>query len=243
MKKYPAVKNLKEREHRKIVAEIFSTISSRYDLLNHVFSFGLDYGWRKKAVQTMQFSKSYRLLDLATGSGDLIIRAKNRFADIDAIGVDIVHPMLKLAQEKTKNTGLCQADALTLPFKQGAFDVTAIAFGMRNITNHLAVLKEMKRVTAPEGMVLILEMSLPQNRYIKPFLKGYLQVMPRAAKFFSPNPAAYGYLADSIEHFPEPPLFTQIIQKSGLTQIEHQQLYPGICHLYTAGVVSHRCFI
>lgn len=238
-KKYPPVKNLQEQQHKKIVGEIFTTITPKYDFLNHLTSLGFDYWWRKKAVQSMRFGQTNRLLDVATGTADIIIRARKTYPHIKAIGADLVLPMLKRAQSKTSATALCRADALNLPFRDNSFDVTVIAFGMRNITNHKTALKEMKRVTSARGMVIVLEMSLPSAKCLRALLAFYMsRVIPPTARKFSPNPAAYDYLIDSIKNFPQPPSFMKTMRQSGLIRISHKQLFMGICHLYTARIAK-----
>lgn len=226
-------------EHIRLVKDIFSSIPGRYDLLNHLLSFGEDFRWRRRAVNKMAFAATHRLLDVATGTGDLAIAALRRYPDIKAVGVDFVSQMMNLARHKIERRGLekrlalIQGDATNLPFPDDTFDVAAIAFGIRNIPDRLQAIKEMTRVVVPGGQVLILEMGFPQRRIGKIFFYPYINfVLPLLSRLLSPNPAAYRYLADSIMTFPSPEEFCKTIRYAGLTQVTFQPLTMGITCLY-----------
>jgi demethylmenaquinone methyltransferase/2-methoxy-6-polyprenyl-1,4-benzoquinol methylase len=128
---------------------------------------------------------------------------------------------------------LMQGDALHIPFDDSTFDVTGIAFGIRNIPNREQALKEMLRVTVPSGQIMILEMTFIQNRFFKFLYYAYLNyLLPLFAKFFSANPAAYHYLADSIINFPSPDQFVRIMEKTGMTNVEKYPLTFGVTWLH-----------
>jgi demethylmenaquinone methyltransferase/2-methoxy-6-polyprenyl-1,4-benzoquinol methylase len=222
-----------------MVHDLFSSIHHRYDFLNHLFSLRRDIAWRRFAVRKMVFSKTRRYLDVATGTADLAVEAARLYRDIQVIGVDFVRTMMTVGAEKIGNqqlrerVQLIQGDALDLPFPDDHFDVTGIAFGIRNIPTRKQALAEMKRVTVPGGQVMVLEMNFPQNRLIRLFYARYLvKVLPYIARFLSRNPAAYVYLADSIIHFPTPEAFVGIMKDTGLTDVKKYRLSWGITHLY-----------
>ncbi|MCX8021190.1 MAG: bifunctional demethylmenaquinone methyltransferase/2-methoxy-6-polyprenyl-1,4-benzoquinol methylase UbiE [Syntrophorhabdaceae bacterium] len=239
-KVYPKINEVSDEEHIGMVKEIFSTITGRYDFLNHVLSLRRDVAWRRFTVKKMEFYKTGRLLDVACGTLDLSIMAIKRHRDIRAVGVDFVETMLKAGKDKAKKEclngeiTLLQGDALYLPFKDNSFDVSAIAFGIRNIPNRIKALKEMTRVIVPGGLVMVLEMTRVENPLMKRFFHLYLnRILPGIARFFTFNPAAYIYLADSIMNFPSPEEFSLLMEEAGLNDVKRYGLTFGITYLYT----------
>jgi demethylmenaquinone methyltransferase/2-methoxy-6-polyprenyl-1,4-benzoquinol methylase len=237
--KYPSVKTVSDTERIGMVKEIFSTITGRYDFLNHFLSLRRDIAWRRFAAKKMTFFKTKRFLDIACGTGDLSVSACLQHPDISVAGVDFVYPMVKAANQKAtkKNLSgrinLIQGNALCLPFDESSFDVTAMAFGIRNIPKRAEALKEMLRVTAPGGQIMILEMTFIQNRFFKMFYYIYLNfLLPLLAKMFSKNAAAYYYLADSIMNFPAPEEFAAFMEDAGTSEVKIHRLTFGITCLY-----------
>lgn len=237
--KYPSVKKATDEERIAIVRDIFSTITGHYDFLNHFLSLRRDIAWRKFAAKKMVFPRSGKFLDIACGTGDLSIIACAAHQDMSVTGADFIHPMVRLANTKVRKKGLTdrinfiQANALNLPFADNVFDVTAMAFGIRNIPQKKQALEEMARVTVPEGQIMILEMTFIQNRFFKLAYYIYLNfLLPLLAKIFSKNAAAYYYLADSIMNFPSPEEFAAFMEKAGIADVK---IYPqtfGIACLY-----------
>jgi len=237
--KYPSVKTISDAQRIGMVREIFSTITGRYDFLNHLLSLRRDIAWRRFAIKKMNFFRTGRFLDIACGTGDLSINACLEHRKISVDAVDFVFPMVKAANEKAKKKDLSgrinivQANALNLPFGDNTFDVSAMAFGIRNIPKREDALREMLRVTVPGGQVMILEMTFIQNRLFKLFYYIYLNyLLPLMAKIFSKNAAAYYYLADSIMNFPTPEEFAALMRDAGISEVE---IYPrtfGIACLY-----------
>jgi demethylmenaquinone methyltransferase / 2-methoxy-6-polyprenyl-1,4-benzoquinol methylase len=239
-KQYPLVSKVTGAEHTGMVKEIFSTITKRYDFLNHFLSMRRDVAWRRFTVKKMRYFGTYRFLDVACGTADLAIMAAKKFHDIHATGVDFVQAMLDTGQKKVlqkslgQNIDLANADALSLPFKDNTFDVAAIAFGIRNIPDRTAALVEMMRVIVPGGQVMVLEMTYIRNRFLKRLYHLYLnRILPGIAGLLSFNPAAYLYLADSIMNFPSPEMFANLMREAGLTQVKKYKLTFGITYLYT----------
>jgi len=237
--KYPSVSAITDTERIGMVKEIFSTITGRYDFLNHLLSLRRDVAWRRYAIKKMRFFKTDLLLDVACGTGDLTIGAALRYPKIHAVGIDFVSEMVKAGKRKVERKGLSkkialmQGDALELPFRDNTFDVVGIAFGIRNIPDRQGALREMLRVTVPGGQVMILEMTLIQNRIFKLLYRVYLNyLLPMFARLFSSNPAAYHYLVDSIMHFPSPDAFAHLMEEAGMINIEKHPLTLGITWLH-----------
>jgi demethylmenaquinone methyltransferase/2-methoxy-6-polyprenyl-1,4-benzoquinol methylase len=187
----------------------------------------------------MHFSQTYRFLDVACGTGDLSIGAALCYPFILVTGIDFVSEMVQTGKKKIAQQGLAdkinfmQADALKLPFADNYFDVTGIAFGIRNIPDRIGVLEEMLRVTVPGGQVMVLEMTFIQNRLFKLFYYIYLNyLLPVMAKLFSSHTEAYYYLADSIMNFPESAAFARMMENAGMTDVKKYPLTLGITYLH-----------
>ena len=237
--KYPAVNTITDKERTDMVREIFSTITGKYDFLNHLLSLRRDIAWRRFAAKKMRFFKTNRYLDVACGTGDLSIAAALEHPQISVAGIDFVSEMVQAGKSKiekrnmTEKVMLMQGDALHIPFDDNTFDVTGIAFGIRNIPDREQALKEMLRVTVPGGQILILEMTFIRNRFLKFLYHVYLNyLLPLFAKIFSANPAAYHYLADSILNVPSPDQFVRIMENTGMINTEKYQLTFGVTWLH-----------
>lgn len=237
--KYPQIKEITDAQRISMVKEIFSTITGKYDFLNRFLSLRRDVAWRNFAAKKMRFFQTNRYLDVACGTGDLSVAAALRHSQIQVTGLDFVAEMVEAAKNKAQKKKLAdritlmQGDALQLPFDQNSFDVTGIAFGIRNIPDRKRALSEMLRVTVPGGQVMVLEMTFAQNRFFKLIYYVYLNyLLPVFAKIFSKNPAAYYYLADSIMNFPTPDAFAKIMAEAGMVNVEKHPLTFGITWLH-----------
>ena len=234
-KKYPSVRDVTDTERIGMVKEMFATVTKKYDFLNHLLSLRRDVAWRRFTVRKMKFGGAGRLLDVACGTGDLSIDAAKKYGDIDITGIDFVYEMLDVGKKKIERKGLerritlMQSDAMELPFRDNSFDVVAVAFGVRNMPNREKALQEMLRVVVPGGSVMVLEMTFIQNRMFKIIYHIYLNyLLPRLAKHFSPNPAAYHYLADSIMNFPNPDAFAAMMEAAGMVDVRKYPLTLGV---------------
>lgn len=237
--KYPSVASISSKEHIGIVKEIFSTITERYDLLNHVLSMGIDMYWRRFTAKKMRFFKTFRLLDAATGTGDIAICAGATHPGISITGLDFAWNMLKAGRRKISRKGhsqkivLVQGDAMSLPFSNNTFDVVSIAFGIRNIPDREAAVKEMIRVLVPGGRVMVLEMTFARHSFFRKAIRFYLnRILPFIAGKITANPGAYHYLADSIMNFPSPAEFAGSLERLGLREVSIYPLTFGITCLY-----------
>ena len=237
--KYPSVSTITQTEHIRIVKEIFSTVTKRYDFLNHFLSMRRDIAWRRFAVKKMRFFHTHRLLDVACGTADLALMAASRYPEINVTGIDFVQAMLQAGQRKINNNlsariKLVRGDALSLPFNDNTFDVAGIAFGIRNIPDRISALEEMLRVIVPGGQITVLEMTFSRNSILRKLYHTYLnRILPHLAKRFSMNAGAYYYLADSIMNFPAPDEFAQIMEEIGFEQVKKYRLTLGITYLHT----------
>ena len=238
-RKYPSVREVTDAEHIGMVREIFSTITGKYDFLNHLLSLRRDIAWRRSATRKMHFFRTYRFLDVAAGTADLAIDVAHRLPHIQITGLDFVQEMLDFGRVKIEKERLSdrirliRSDALELPFPDNSFDVAGMAFGIRNIPNKIHALREMMRVVVSGGQVMVLEITFPRGRLFQGIYRIYLnRVLPHMARPFSPNPAAYSYLADSMMHFPTPKGFTELMEEAGLSKVERHSLTLGITHLF-----------
>ncbi|EDY20372.1 ubiquinone/menaquinone biosynthesis methyltransferase [Chthoniobacter flavus Ellin428] len=212
---------------------MFGEIADRYDLANHLLSGGLDFLWRRRAARLIRGWQPGRILDLATGSGDLALTLRRACPEASVIGADFCPPMLSVARRKGLKH-LVAADGLQLPFSDAAFDAVTIAFGLRNMASWPGALAEMRRILHPGGHVLILDFSvpLPPLRWIyRPYLH---HVLPRVAALLTGKKAAYDYLGDSIEQFPQGPAMCVMLEDAGFEEPLCEPLSGGIVSLYTA---------
>jgi demethylmenaquinone methyltransferase/2-methoxy-6-polyprenyl-1,4-benzoquinol methylase len=217
---------------------MFARVAPRYDLLNHLLSFQVDRYWRRFTVARLApvlGRDGVQVLDLCCGTGDLLV-ALHRVHQRPVFGVDFCHPMLEAARGKLGAAGLLvEADALTLPLPDAAFDVITIAFGLRNLANYRAGLVEMRRLLRPGGRLAVLEFSQPQGLVVGPVYKLYFKyVLPRVGGAISGSGQAYRYLHDSVDKFLSPEELTDHMQSAGFERVRHWSLTGGIAVLHVA---------
>jgi demethylmenaquinone methyltransferase/2-methoxy-6-polyprenyl-1,4-benzoquinol methylase len=219
---------------------MFDRIAPTYDLLNHLLSLGRDYAWRRRVTRQLAGREPLHLLDLATGTGDLLISMLQRYPVIvKATGLDISERMLGLCREKLQARGLAErvelvcADASATPFPEGTFDVATMAFGIRNTANAATTLAEIHRILKPGGTAMILEFSLPHNRGVRwCYLKYLRSVVPRIGAAISGDKHAYRYLDASIEGFHQPAAFSSLMQRAGFLSVSAIPLTWGVASIY-----------
>ena len=238
---YPSVNQMNQKQKVGIVKDIFSSITNKYDFLNRFLSLRQDVAWRKITAKKMRFFKSFKFLDIATGTGDLAIDAVKMYPNIKGTGIDFVHEMVDYGNKKINKQNLEDrvklkwGDATDISYEDNTFDVAAISFGIRNIPDKIKALNEMKRVVLFNGQILILELTTPDPGLFKDIYSFYLNgLLPKIARQFTNNPAAYEYLADSIMNFPTRLEFISLLSSIGFKNIEAIPLSLGICTLYVA---------
>ncbi len=214
------------------IRDFFSSISRRYDLANHVLSGGCDFFWRRRAVAEIAQINPTRILDLATGSGDLALLLKKACPSSLVVGADFCFPMLQVAKSKAV-PALVAADALKLPFIPQTFDAVTIAFGLRNMASWKTALAEISRVLRPDGMLLVLDFSQPKGLFGKIYRAYLHNVLPIVARVVTGNRSAYDYLGDSIEKFPQDEAMLQVFTEAGYTSVKQSRLTGGIVTIYT----------
>ena len=214
---------------------LFNKIAEHYDLLNTLFSFGMDKSWRRRLAREISGSN---VLDIATGTAEVPIEVLNKWNRCYVIGVDPSKKMLDLGRAKLETHGfkkkvaLVQGIAEELPFKNGSFDSLTIAFGIRNTVDPSKSLQEMRRVLRPGGRAGILEFAVPRNRLFSPLYMFYLRnVLPFIGSFFGKR-NEYEYLADSISKFPQRSSFIVLMEKSGFKVKEPIELTMGTVIIY-----------
>lgn len=223
------------------VARMFDSISHRYDFLNHLLSIGIDKIWRKKAIRTLQALRPRLILDVATGTGDFALLAVEQLNPDKVIGVDISEGMLEKGREKIQRRGLSdkvellRGDSENLEFKENNFDAVTVAYGVRNFENLLKGLKEIYRVLKPGGLLVVLEFSKPRKAPFRQLYNFYFKtILPKIGSLVSRDKAAYTYLPESVEAFPDGQAFEDILKQAGFKNTTCKPLSLGISSIYTA---------
>lgn len=222
------------------VAHMFDTISGNYDGLNRVISFGIDVKWRKKVLKLVAAQKPERILDIATGTGDLaILMAKTGAKEI--IGADISEGMMEVGRKKLKEKKLddriqlVYGDSENLPFEDNHFDAITVAFGIRNFETLEKGLAEILRVLKPGGIFVILETSVPTKFPYKQGYKFYTKYMlPLVGRLFSKDRSAYAYLCESASVFPHGEALNNILRKIGFIEVKNMPQTFGVATIYSA---------
>ncbi len=227
-----------EQETSAFVREMFSRIAPRYDLLNHLLSFNLDRRWRRRTAQAVAArlaAKDSLALDLCCGTGDLTLELAQAGGGT-MVGSDFSHAMLLRAREKSAGADrvrLIGADALALPFPDGAFDVITSAFGFRNLANYRRGLEETRRVLKPGGEAAILEFALPRRGVFAGFYRFYFQrVVPWVGRIVSGVSGPYSYLPASVVDFPDCEEFADWMKAAGFTDVRYETWTGGTVALH-----------
>jgi demethylmenaquinone methyltransferase/2-methoxy-6-polyprenyl-1,4-benzoquinol methylase len=220
--------------------EMFDQIAGRYDLLNRLMSMGIDQSWRRKTVAALDLPANARVLDLATGTGDLALMIARLHPDSEVIGSDPSSGMLEVGVEKVARSCVSDrvqlelGDAQALPYESDSFDGCCIAFGIRNVPDRSAALAEMARVTKQGGRVAVLELGEPSVGWLSPIARFHVQkIIPRLGGMLSGS-REYKYLQESIAAFPAADAFAEQMQAAGLDVIDVKPLTFGACNLFIA---------
>jgi demethylmenaquinone methyltransferase / 2-methoxy-6-polyprenyl-1,4-benzoquinol methylase len=225
-----------ENEHASRVREMFATIATRYDLLNHLLSGNTDKKWRRivaKRVSEKLSSDSSQILDVACGTGDLSLTLFET-TGVRVVATDFCRPMLQIAAGKMPGSvKLVESDALSLPFLDRSFEAVTIAFGLRNLSNVEIGLKELFRVVKPQGWVAVLEFSKPPNALFNALFGFYfIRVLPLLGGIISGSKSAYSYLPNSVQRFPDQQELSRLMNEVGFSQVTYENLTGGIAALH-----------
>jgi demethylmenaquinone methyltransferase/2-methoxy-6-polyprenyl-1,4-benzoquinol methylase len=213
---------------------MFGSIARRYDLANHTLSCGIDFYWRSCAAKRVASWRPGKIVDLATGTGDLALALQKKLPKAEITGVDFLPEMLELAQRKGVRKTIL-ADAMNLPFPDASFDCVTVAFGLRNMQDWKGALVEMSRILRRNGHLLVLEFSLPPRSIVRTIYRFYLHhCLPSLGSFLTRKKCAYDYLGDSIEEFPSGRAMIDLIEASGFGCAALQPLSYGVATIYTA---------
>ncbi len=230
--------NSNERKKEQ-VANMFNNVADTYDFLNHFFSLGIDKLWRKKLVNLISKEQPIKLLDVATGTGDLAI-AESVIPNIQITGIDISEGMLEVGKAKVKqkqinNIQLQLGDSENIEFATDSFDAVSVAFGVRNFENLEKGLLEMQRVLKPGKKLFVLEFSKPSNFIFRSIYYLYFfYILPFVGRIVSKDSSAYSYLPESVKNFPSGKEFVEVLQKCNFKGIECKTLFFGISSIYIA---------
>ncbi|MAT69571.1 MAG: bifunctional demethylmenaquinone methyltransferase/2-methoxy-6-polyprenyl-1,4-benzoquinol methylase UbiE [Planctomycetaceae bacterium] len=231
------------------VRRMFGQIAGRYDLLNHLLSLNIDKAWRRRTVKLVPPAVGMRVLDVCTGTGDLAL-AYHAAGDgqVEVVGTDFCHEMLEVARQKGATGGResipwIEADAQHLPFDDDAFDIVTVAFGLRNVADTDAGLREMTRVCRPGGKVAVLEFTTPRKQPLKGMYGWYFRrVLPRIGQLLARNhECAYDYLPASVGQFPQYEQLAQRMQAAGLSDVVFHPFTLGVATLYVGAKPTTDC--
>jgi demethylmenaquinone methyltransferase/2-methoxy-6-polyprenyl-1,4-benzoquinol methylase len=217
---------------------MFDAIADRYDLLNRIISLGVDQRWRAAAVRALELGAAPRVLDLATGTGDLAIAIAETHPDATVVGVDPSEKMLEVGRRKLESKGLADrvslalGEAEALPLEDASVDGVTIAFGIRNVADRPRGLREMRRVVRPGARVVILELGEPEGGIMSALARMHVHgVVPAVGGLLS-GKREYAYLQASIAAFPKPPVFAAMMQEAGLVDVSVTKLTFGAANIF-----------
>jgi demethylmenaquinone methyltransferase/2-methoxy-6-polyprenyl-1,4-benzoquinol methylase len=220
------------------VRTMFDRIAPRYDLLNRLLSAGVDKRWRRATVDSLAMPPGSRVLDVCTGTADLLVEFLRRDPGHSGAGVDLSGEMLARGAIKLRRQGLARrsclasGDAERLPLRAARFDGALIAFGIRNVGEPLRALREIHRVLKPGGRLVVLEFSTPPGLLGAAYRLYFEGLLPRIASLVGGDRAAYSYLPASVARFPGPAEFGRLMEEAGFTQVVWGRLTAGIAQLH-----------
>jgi demethylmenaquinone methyltransferase/2-methoxy-6-polyprenyl-1,4-benzoquinol methylase len=226
------------------VREMFSSIAPRYDLANEVLSFGVHRLWRRATIRASGARAGQRVLDCASGTGDLALAFKRKVGDAgEVLGTDFCEPMLVHARRKAEEAHLAvrfeQADATRLPYKDAQFDISSISFGIRNVDDPVKCLRELSRVVRPGGRVVVLEFGQPRGLFGALYAFYSRTVMPFIGGLLTGNRGAYSYLPRTAAAFPAGDKFLALMKEAGsFSRYEARPLLSGMAFIYVGEVAA-----
>lgn len=232
-------KEVPTEDKEKLVKGVFDSVASNYDLMNDVMSFGIHRLWKQYAIDIANVKEGDAILDLASGTGDLIKLYHKKIGNSGRIvSSDINEAMLDEGKRNLINSGVLgiefvQANAEKLPFEDNSFDLVSIAFGLRNVTDKDKALSEMCRVLKPGGVLIVLEFSKTTNPVLEKIYDAYsFNLIPKFGSWFAGDEDSYQYLAESIRKHPDQETLKQMIIDAGFDMCEYQNLTGGVVAIH-----------
>ena len=232
---------MKEESKGEMVRGMFNDIAPTYDKLNHILSLDIDKLWRKRVVRIVGKLGAKRIMDMATGTGDLAIAMARNIEDSTIYGADFSSEMLAVAKQKIEQLGLTERISLTecnaedIPLEDDAVDAATVAFGVRNFEHQREALTEIKRTIRSGGHLVVLEFSNPRCAFVRWCYRLYSHyILPAIGRLVSKHATAYTYLPDSIDKFASPEAFTALLEEVGFDSVERRSQSMGIAHIYIA---------
>ena len=223
---------------REQIESMFDEIAGKYDFFNHTLSLGIDKSWRKKGISTLKDLHPKKILDIATGTGDLAIETCRLLKPENILGIDLSEKMMSVGREKVAKAGLTdiisfdKRDCVDLQLENDSFDAATVAFGLRNFEQLDRSLQEILRVLKSGGKFMILELTTPDFFPMKQAYQLYSKLIPFVGNCISHNSTAYHYLPKSIEAFPQGEEMKAILEKNGFKNVSYRKLTFGICMMY-----------
>ncbi|MBR4028521.1 MAG: bifunctional demethylmenaquinone methyltransferase/2-methoxy-6-polyprenyl-1,4-benzoquinol methylase UbiE [Alistipes sp.] len=231
-----------EQSKKEQVEQMFDNIAPTYDKLNHIMSLNIDRMWRRRVMRIVRRAKAHKIMDVATGTGDLAIAMAKRVDRTQILGVDLSEEMLAVARRKIEKQGLEErimlekgdAENLSMVASE-SIDAITVAFGVRNFEHIERGLSELYRTLKPGGKLVVLEFSIPKNRLVRWVYSQYAhRLLPRIGGMISKDKQAYTYLPDSVEEFPAPERFSDMLREAGFCRVKARSQSFGIAYIYDA---------
>ena len=236
---------VKKEEKAERVAEVFHSVAGKYDVMNDLMSLGVHRLWKRFAIDLLHLSSGERVLDLAGGTGDLSVLMAKKVGQTGQVVLSDINPsMLEEGRRRLIDKGIVGninyptiefqlVDAQQIPFADSTFDAVTIGFGLRNVTDQLAALKEIRRVLRPGGRALILEFSKPVVPGLAPIYDAYsFNLLPFIGKIVANDASSYQYLAESIRMHPDQETLKSLMQQAGLERVDYHNLTGGIVAIH-----------
>ena len=227
------IKDTKKILKKQFVNRVFSSVSTKYDFMNDLMSFGMHRIWKEKVISLLEISKDSLVLDLASGSGDISMKIKDKY-NCKCIALDANMEMLEIAKKKLHSNKLffINGNAETLPFKKTIFDYVIVSFGLRNFNDIPKSLEQIHRVLKKTGMFICLEFSEVNSPFLRKILKTYFKAIPKLGFLFANNKFAYEYLVESILNFPNQIQLTKKLTHSGFKTIKVIDIIDGVAAIH-----------
>ena len=229
-----------EKDKSEKVQGVFSSVASKYDVMNDVMSLGIHRVWKDAMMDWLAPIRGQALLDVAGGTGDISFRFLQRASGANATVLDLTEPMLAEGRKRAETVGISGqlewvvGDAMALPFEDDSFDVYTISFGIRNVTDPQKALSEAYRVLKPGGRIMVLEFSNIPNNLLQWFYDKYsFNVIPRLGQIIASDRSSYQYLVESIRKFPKQESFLKLVNAAGFENTKYRNLTMGVACLHS----------